>query len=137
MADASLQAGLVYGRSGAAESCPDESSLRRAVAARVGYDPFFPMAPQTAVVTIADEGGRLVAHIQLVDEAGRAHGARELDSALADCGSLFDTVVLTVSIAIDPHVGDGGGVDRSWGLGWAGGGSPAAPPLANGVCAAP
>jgi hypothetical protein len=32
--------------------CPDEPALRKAVAARVGYDPFFPWAEQTVVVQI-------------------------------------------------------------------------------------
>jgi hypothetical protein len=103
VARASPQARLVYGRSGVAESCPDESALRRAVAARIGYDPFFAVAPRTVIVTITPKGPRLVARVQLVDDDGHAQGARELDSARGDCGGLFDTVALTISIAIDPH----------------------------------
>ncbi len=93
----------MYGRSGAADACPDESALRRAVASRIGYDPFFPTAPRTVIVTIAQKADRLVARVQLVDDGGRAQGARELDSAETDCEGLFDTVALTISIAIDPQ----------------------------------
>jgi hypothetical protein len=39
---ATPSARLVYSRGHGAESCPDEHALREAVAARVGYDPFFP-----------------------------------------------------------------------------------------------
>jgi hypothetical protein len=103
-AHASPQARLVYGRSGAAvDSCPDETALRGAVAARIGYDPFFPTAPRTVIVTITPKGDRLVARVQLIDDDGHAQGARELASAQPDCQSLFDTVALTISIAIDPQ----------------------------------
>src|SRR4051812_40160467 len=44
---------LVYARAPGTESCADEATLRRAVAARVGYDPFFPFAKQTVVVRFA------------------------------------------------------------------------------------
>jgi len=102
-ARASPQARLVYARSGAADSCPDEGALRRAVAARIGYDPFFPFAPRTVVVTLAAERDHLIARIQLVDNDGHAQGERRLDSRSTDCASLFDTVALTISIAIDPQ----------------------------------
>jgi hypothetical protein len=102
-ARASPQARLVYGRGGAGDSCPDEHALRRAVAARIGYDPFFPFAPRTVVVSIAGRDNRIVAHVLLIDDQGHAQGERELASKSPDCSGLFDTVALTISIAIDPH----------------------------------
>ncbi len=44
---------LVYSRAPGAESCADEATLRRSVAARVGYDPFFPWAKRTVVANLA------------------------------------------------------------------------------------
>ncbi len=102
-AAASPQARLVYGRAEGAEVCPDENALRRAVAARIGYDPFFPTSARTVVVTIVARGGRFAAHVQLIDDEAHAQGARVLESSGRDCTSLFDTVALTVSIAIDPQ----------------------------------
>jgi hypothetical protein len=69
---------LVYSRTADAESCPDEDALRRAVAARVGYDAFFPWAKRTITATIT-----------------RTEGA---------CGELLDAVALAVAIAIDPRL---------------------------------
>jgi hypothetical protein len=77
---ASPQARLVYGRSEGADVCPDESELRKAVAARIGYDPFFPTAPRTVVVTIATRGNHLSASVQLFDDGAHSQGARVLES---------------------------------------------------------
>jgi hypothetical protein len=101
---ASPQARLVYGRAGAAvDRCPDEAALRRAVAARIGYDPFFPSSPIAIVATFTAKNDLLIAHIRLIDEQGNAKGVRELHAAKLDCQSLFETVALTISIAIDPQ----------------------------------
>ena len=40
---------FVYARGEGAELCPDEAQVRLAVAARLGYDPFFPSAEKTIV----------------------------------------------------------------------------------------
>jgi hypothetical protein len=93
---------LVYSRTADATSCPDESSLRRSVAARVGYDPFFPWAKRTVVASLARRGNAFVAKVDLVDEDGVAHGAREL-RAEGPCTDLLDTVALAIAIAIDPQ----------------------------------
>src|SRR4030081_2361177 len=77
-AHASPSARLVYARSADAASCPNETTLRRAVAARFGYDPFFAWARQTVVVQISRDGRRYTARVQLVDDQGLARGAREL-----------------------------------------------------------
>jgi hypothetical protein len=61
VAGATPQARLVYSRGTGAEDCADEHALRRAVAARIGYDPFFPWAPKTVVASM----GTLHADIQV------------------------------------------------------------------------
>ena len=100
-ADAAPSARLVYARSTEAASCPAETSLRRAVAARFGYDPFFAWAKQTIVVQISREGPRFLARVQLVDEQGLARGTREIASEEASCAELFDATALAISIALD------------------------------------
>lgn len=102
-AAASPSARLVYGRGADAEQCPDEGALRRAVAARVGYDPFFPHAPRTVVLTIVRRDGDLVARLELVEDQ-RASASRELVSSDAGCDELFQSAALAIAIAIDPRV---------------------------------
>jgi hypothetical protein len=102
MASAAPTARLVYSRGQDAASCPDEQSLRKAVAARVGYDPFFAWAQRTIVANVARREAAFVASVDLIDEQGIAHGARELRSAGA-CDELLDAVALAIAIAIDPQ----------------------------------
>jgi hypothetical protein len=92
---------LVYSRASDADSCPEEQALRRAVAARVGYDPFFAWAPRTVVASVARRKKAFVATVDLIDERGIEHGAREL-RAEGECGELLDAVALAIAIAIDP-----------------------------------
>ena len=54
------------------------------MAARLGYDPFFPWAKQTVVVQINRQHGKYLARLQLVDEQGVAHGNREARLAFRD-----------------------------------------------------
>ena len=100
-AAASPSAHLVYARSPDASSCPDEGALRNAVAARLGYDPFFPWARRTVVVQVWRERGRYRARLQLVDAEGLAHGTRVLSSDQPGCDELFDAAALAISIAMD------------------------------------
>jgi hypothetical protein len=92
---------LVYARAPEASSCPDEVALRNAVAARLGYDPFFPWAKQTFVVQVWRENRRYRARLQLVDAEGLAHGTRGFASDQPTCAELFDTAALAISIAMD------------------------------------
>ncbi|HTB77270.1 MAG TPA: hypothetical protein VK762_28695 [Polyangiaceae bacterium] len=94
---------LVYSRAPGAESCPDEAMLRRSVAARVGYDPFFPWAKRTVVANLARRSRDFVAIVSLVDEQGVAHGDRELRTS-GDCAELLDAMALAIAIAIDPEI---------------------------------
>ncbi len=93
---------LVYSRTAEADSCPDEQALRRAVASRVGYDPFFPYATRTIVVSVTRRDRAFVASVDLVDEGGLSHGAREL-RAEGNCTELLDAAALAIAIAIDPQ----------------------------------
>jgi hypothetical protein len=72
------------------------------VAARIGYDAFFAWAKRTVIAGIARQGGAFVAKVDLIDEDGIDHGARELQTQGA-CSDLLDAVALTIAIAIDPQ----------------------------------
>jgi hypothetical protein len=93
---------LVYVRGPGAESCPDEASIRSAVAARLGYDPFRPLAPTTLTAEVRREKSVYRARVRLVDDAGVERGARDLESRADDCGELTTAMALSMSIAIDP-----------------------------------
>ncbi len=93
---------LVYVRASGAESCPDEPEMRRAVATRLGYDPFRPIASTTLTAEIRREKGVFRGRVRLVDEAGVERGARDLESRADDCRDLTTAMALSMSIAIDP-----------------------------------
>jgi hypothetical protein len=97
---------LVYSRGRGAEQCPDEETVRREVAARLGYDPFFPWAERTIVARITREGGTLRASVDLLDKDGFVRGSRQLKPAAADCAELVRSLALAISIAIDPEHAD-------------------------------
>jgi hypothetical protein len=100
---ASPTARLVYSRGVRSEICPDESALRQAVAALVGYDAFFPWAARAVVVTVARQDPAFVASVDLIDEQGIRHGGHELRT-VGPCSELLDAVALAVAIAIDPRL---------------------------------
>jgi hypothetical protein len=93
---------LTYVRGSGAEACPDETAVRQAVAARLGYDPFFPSAEKTIVARIVRTKDELRATVELVDEHGLMRGVRELRASAGQCGELVATMALAISIAIDP-----------------------------------
>jgi hypothetical protein len=99
---AAPSARLVYVREPGAEGCVDEGGLRRAVAARLGYDPFFPWAKVTVVVAVRRDGGAYHAEVSLVDEASVSRGRRTLSQQGDDCGPLVSALALSVSLALDP-----------------------------------
>lgn len=94
---------LVYQRGAGAESCPDEAALRRAVASRLGADPFDDAARPTYSVTIDLEGEKLIGRVVLVDASGLAKGVREL-AAESGCAELVDGLSLALSLAINPEL---------------------------------
>jgi hypothetical protein len=93
---------LVYARGDGAESCPPEAFLRQAVAARLGYDPFFVSADKTIIAEIARDRSELRGRVALVDERGLVQGAREFRLPPGQCDELVATMALAVSIAVDP-----------------------------------
>ncbi len=101
-AAASPTSRLVYVRGAGAESCPDEPEMRRAVATRLGYDPFRPLASTTLTAEVRRENGVFRGRVKLVDDAGVERGARDLESRAADCRDLTTAMALSMSIAIDP-----------------------------------
>jgi hypothetical protein len=76
--------------------------MRRAVATRLGYDPFRPLASTTLTAEIRREKGTFRGHVKLVDDAGVERGARDLESRADDCSDLTTAMALSMSIAIDP-----------------------------------
>ncbi len=101
-ASATPTAKLTYVRGEGAGACADESALRQAVAARLGYDPFRPVAENAVSVDVRRVGPRYVAHVKLIDADSKERGDRELQSKSDDCGDLTSTLALTISIALDP-----------------------------------
>ncbi len=103
-AGATPSARLVYSRARGASSCPDEADLRRGVASRIGYDPFFAWARTTIVARMAPgaDGAGFVGTVNLIDEAGLEHGLREI-RAEHDCAELLDPIALAIAIALDPQ----------------------------------
>ena len=93
---------LTYARAAGAESCPEEAIVRQAVAARLGYDPFFAAADKTIVARILRNREELRATVELVDNRGIVRGVREFKAPAGQCDELVATMALAISIAIDP-----------------------------------
>lgn len=100
-AAASPSAKLVYLRGAGADACPDEGALRRAVGDRVGYDPFFAVAPKTVVAEVTRAAGGYRARVQIVGDDGRVRGERDLSTTGEDCGELVGAIALAISVALD------------------------------------
>lgn len=100
---ATPSARLVYVRDKGAEDCPDEAALRAAVAARLGYDPFYPFAKATLFAEVGRDGGVIRARVRLVDEGSNVRGARDLEHKGTRCSDIVEGMALTMSIAIDPR----------------------------------
>jgi hypothetical protein len=101
-ARATPSAKLTYSRGHGAERCPEEPELRRSVAARLGYDLFFPWAAVTVVVEITKARARgFHARVEIVDSHGLVRGQRAIDATSEDCGDVVRAVALAISIAVD------------------------------------
>jgi hypothetical protein len=94
---------LVYARGQGAEQCPAEPAVRRAVARRLGYDPFRADAPRTVTATLDRTRGALRAHVELLDADSNVVGSRHLKAALEDCDELVAAMALAIAIAVDPE----------------------------------
>lgn len=94
---------LVFRRGPGVDGCPDETALRRAVASRLGDDPFDDAQPTLFDVTIVRDGNGLLGRVSLVDMSGTASGVREIRGA-ASCNELVDALALGLSLAINPEL---------------------------------
>lgn len=80
-------------------ACPDEATLRRLVAARLGNDPF--VDEGDALVTVRLKAGPPVfAEVLLESPRGAAPRRKALSGA--DCTSLLNSVAITVALTVDP-----------------------------------
>ena len=76
--------------------------MRKAVATRLGYDPFFPASDKTIVARILRDSDRLRGEVELIDEHGVELGLREFSAEANQCDDLVRAMALSISIAIDP-----------------------------------
>lgn len=98
---ATPSAKLVYVREAGTNACPAESDLRKAVASRIGYDPFFPTASKTVIAQISRVPSGYRGKVQIVGDDGNALGSRDLSTRGDDCSELLSALALAISIALD------------------------------------
>jgi hypothetical protein len=99
---AGASARLVYLRGPGAEACPGEASVRAAVRARLGYDPFFPWAHDALVVEVTGAQGTFRVDLKRVDDGNVERGTRTLTVKATDCGAVLEAMALTMSLVVDP-----------------------------------
>ncbi len=97
-ADAPKEARLSFE---APKACPDEGTLARDVASRLGYEPFRASATTGIAVTITAKGPAFAGRIEVTDAAGKVQGRRDLPTE-RDCAELVHAAAFAVAIVIDP-----------------------------------
>jgi hypothetical protein len=86
----------------AAESgCPDETSFRDLVSARLGYDPFDGAGAVRVSVEITRQRGKLQGHTEIA-RGSTPPGSRDLFGERDRCEPLATAIATTVAIALDP-----------------------------------
>lgn len=93
---------LRYERDASAGRCPDEATLRAAVAGRVGFAPFDESAERVIACRVQKVGRVLRARIHVADRDEQPGSVRELVSLQDDCQELAEAITLALGIAIDP-----------------------------------
>jgi hypothetical protein len=93
---------LVYVRTPEAAACPDQAALQKAVAARLGHDPFSIWGENTVIATVSAHGADLRARAEFVDGAGVMRGSRDVFGRANDCDELILALALAISITLDP-----------------------------------
>jgi hypothetical protein len=96
------KARLEYSRGPGAEDCADAHAVAEAVATRLGYDPFDPVAADAMRAHIERDADRFAAVLALVDRAGNIRAERRLETT-GGCAELVSAVALSMSIVIDPE----------------------------------
>jgi hypothetical protein len=81
-------------------ACNDEGLFRRAVAERVGYDPFRESADHKIEIHTTETQRGLIGSISWRDFAGRIEGERNFDSPGADCTALLNNMAFAVALQI-------------------------------------
>jgi hypothetical protein len=98
---------LSYTSAKSATSCPDESTFRGLVAARLGYDPFVSAGARSLAVDFERRGNEVVGRLDLsTDGDGRAV-KRTLRTSAGDCFELATSMALVVAVAVDPNAQPG------------------------------
>lgn len=92
---------LVYERGEGAEACPDESGLRDAIAARIGYDPVRADADLTIRIELRRVGTTLEAQVRQTRGEDEPLGQRRLTAGLSECRELIDALALEVTLTLD------------------------------------
>jgi len=96
---------LEYSRApGAAQACPDEAAVRRAVAALLAFDPFREPAELVVHATLNSAEGGLAARLEVTTSSNEARGSRQISSRRGDCTELASAMELAISIAINPFL---------------------------------
>ena len=88
--------------------CPDESSFRNLVAARIGYDAFAGGAGGAGAdgivqIELRPRGAGMVAKARVTRVGQSAPSARQLEDSADRCEALVAALATTVAIAIDPR----------------------------------
>lgn len=92
---------LSYDRKDAAETtCPDESTFRTLVVARLGYDPFDKSVSGSLAVEFRPQGAEMAGRFVLTGPKGEKRADRTLRDA--DCFEIASSLALAVAIAVDP-----------------------------------
>lgn len=93
---------LTYLRPLAAESCPDEETMRRGVAARLGREPFAVDSERSLSVALEATRRGFSVEILVYDASGSVVGKRSLATERKDCAELASAMQLAIAMAIDP-----------------------------------
>lgn len=88
-------------RTAEAMQCPDGSTLRTAVARRLGRDPFSDESPSRVQLVFATEGAGLSLVIELSASDGATLGRRMIRSRSRDCHELAESAAVALVVAID------------------------------------
>jgi hypothetical protein len=93
---------LSYLRADSARTCPDEQTMRRGVAARLGRQPFDAQAERLLTVRLEGRASGYAVDITVQGAGGEVIGKRSLSTERQDCDELASAMQLAIAIAIDP-----------------------------------
>jgi hypothetical protein len=94
-----------------APSCPTAEALEAIVVARLGYDPFTPVAPHHVSLSVTQSGSALNGRLEWRDAQGKWTGDQSFSMANGDCARLIRTVGLALAVQIQ-LLGDSSAAER-------------------------